>query len=85
MREAFGKDFVGVDPSTKKIYVQAEEDGEMMQVAIAMTCPKTPFTTESSIDGFPTGNFSAPDEFKPAEITTQEIDNVRKLIQELGL
>ena len=31
IREAFGKDFVGVDPSTKKIYVQAEEDGQMVQ------------------------------------------------------
>ena len=56
----------------------------MVQVAIAMTCPKTPFTTDA-IDGFPTGNFSAPDEFKPAEITSEEINNVRKLIKELGL
>lgn len=54
----------------------------MVQVAIAMTCPKTPFTVD---DGFSEGNFSAPDEFKPAEITSDEINNVRKLIQELGL
>ena len=82
MREAFGKDFIGVDLSTKKIYVQAEEDGEMVQIAIALTCPKTPFTVD---DGFSEGDFSAPDEFKPAEITSDEINNVRKLIQELGL
>lgn len=74
-----------MDPSTKKIYVQAEEDGEMVQVAIAMTCPKTPFVIDGGLDGFPEGNFNAPDEFKPAEITSEEINNVRKLIAELGL
>ena len=30
IRNAFGKDFIGIDPSSKKIYVQAEEDGEMV-------------------------------------------------------
>ena len=28
IREAFGKDFVGVDLSTKKIYVNCQENGE---------------------------------------------------------
>lgn len=87
LRDAFGKDFVGVDSSSKKIYVQAEEDGEMVQIAITMTCPKTPFVTGNNTtnDGFPTGNFGAPDVFQPAEITQNELDNVRKMIQELGL
>ena len=85
LRAAFGKDFIGVDPSTKKIYVQAEEDGEMVQVAIAMTCPKTPFTVEGAVDGFPEGNFAEPTTYKPAEITDDELNNVRKLIKELGL
>lgn len=87
LREAFGKDFVGVDTSTKKIYVQAEEDGEMVQVAIAMTCPKIPFATATTNanDGFPVGNYGTPDTFKPAEITQDELDNVRKMIKELGL
>ena len=47
IRNAFGKDFIGVDPSNKKIYVQAEEDGEMVQVAIGLSCPKVQF----SVDG----------------------------------
>ena len=87
LREVFDKDFIGVDPSTKKIYVQAEEDGEMIQVAINLTCPKTPFVVEGQVteDGFAKGNFSDPTEFKPAEMTENEIDNVRRLIRELGL
>ena len=85
LRAAFGKDFIGVDPSAKKIYIQAEEDGEMVQVAITMTCPKTPFTVENSVDAFPEGNFVKPSEYKPAEVTEGELDNIRKMIKELGL
>lgn len=83
IRETFGKDFVGVDPSTKKIYVQAEENGEMIQVAIAMTCPKTNFSVDG--DFVATGNFGQPDVFQPAEISTTEMENVRKLIKEFNL
>lgn len=84
IRNAFGKDFIGIDPSTKKLYVQADEDGEKVQIAITMTCPKTPFTVDGE-DSFPTGNFAEPDVFKPAQITNEELDNVRHLIKELGL
>ena len=58
----------------------------MVQVAITMTCPKTPFVADGeAVDGFPEGNFAAPTEYKPAEITNEELDNVRKMIKELGL
>lgn len=36
--EAFGDDFVGI--SDKKLYVWAEENGERIQVALTLTCPK---------------------------------------------
>ena len=49
-----------------------------------MTCPKTPFIVDGE-DSFPTGNFAEPDVFKPAQITNEELDNVRHLIKELGL
>ena len=40
IQKAFGEDFIGeVD---KKIYVWSEENGEKMQVALALTCPKVP-------------------------------------------
>ena len=84
IRAAFGADFLGV--ADKKIYVQADEDGEKVQVAISMTCPKIPFNTGSSTDSFEVnGNFGTPDTFKPAEITQDELDNVRNMIKELGL
>lgn len=84
LREVFGKDFLGI--ADKKLYVQAEEDGQMVQVAITMTCPKTPFITDgATADGFPEVNFADPTEYKPAEITSNELDNVRKMIKELGL
>lgn len=84
IREVFGKDFLGV--ADKKVYVQAEEDGQMVQVAITMTCPKTPFAASgTAADTFPEGNFAEPTEYKPAEITNEELDNVRKMIKELGL
>lgn len=87
IRNAFGKDFIGIDTSSKKLYVQAEEDGEMIQVAISMTCPKTPFVVDgmAADDGFSKGNFGEPSTYTPAEMTDKELDNVRKLIKELGL
>ena len=85
IREAFGKDFVGVDTATKKIYVNGYENGEVIQVAISMTCPKTPFAVPGSGDFEITGDFSAPDTFQPAEITKEETENIRKLIAEFGL
>ena len=36
--EAFGDDCVGI--SDKKLYVWAEENGERIQVALTLTCPK---------------------------------------------
>lgn len=84
--KAFGKDFVGI--VDKKIYVQAEEDGEMVQVAITMTCPKNPISAggEDGLDftsaATPAGE---PSVFQPAEITTEELDNVKKMLKELGL
>ncbi len=83
IRNAFGQDFIGVDTSAKKIYVQCPEDGEMVQVAISLTCPKTNFNPTG--DGFPTGDFREPTQYSPAEMTDKELDNVRNLIKELGL
>ena len=84
IRNAFGKNFLGtVD---KKLYVLADDGGgEMVNVAISMTCPKTPFAVPGSGDFEITGDFSAPDTFQPAEITKEETENIRKLIAEFGL
>ena len=62
------------------------EDGEMVQVCISMTCPKVPFSPDAVPgDGFPSGNYGEPTQYKPTEMTDGEMENVRKLIRELGL
>lgn len=42
---AFGADYIG--EQDKKIYVWADDGGEKVQIAISMTCPKTPIATEN--------------------------------------
>lgn len=44
--EAFGADFIG--NFDKKIYVWANDGGERVQIAISLTCPKTPVATSGS-------------------------------------
>lgn len=38
--EIFGQDFVG--EFDKKLYIWCDDGGERVQIAISMTCPKTP-------------------------------------------
>ena len=88
IRNAFGKNFVGV--FDKKLYVQADDgNGEMVQIAISMTCPKTAMPVGGVADGGLDFNnmpsSGSPTEFKPAEITVEETENIRKLLSELGL
>ena len=44
IEEVFGKNFLGIQD--KKIYVLSEENGEPVQVAISLTCPKNLFNGE---------------------------------------
>lgn len=45
IKEALGADFIGeVD---KKIYVWADDGGEKIQVALALTCPKVPIEVDA--------------------------------------
>lgn len=39
LAEGFGSRFLGI--ADKKIYILSEEDGELVPVALSMTCPKT--------------------------------------------
>ena len=86
IREAFGSDFVGV--SDKKLYVWADDEGERVQIAISLTCPKVPLGGTTVSEGLNFDDMPAqatPEAFKPAELTENETENVRKLLQELGL
>ena len=51
-----------------------------------MTCPKTNFAIPGATTEFSAGgNFGEPDVYQPAEITSDELENVRKMMRELGL
>ena len=89
--EAFGKDYIG--EHDKKIYVWTQENGERIQIAISMTCPKTMIdvgdaNAEVEVPG---GDFDwsmdtpAPPKPAPAEISQEEKDTVAELMAKLGL
>lgn len=80
----FGKDYAG--ELDKKHYVWATEDGERIQVAITLTCPKNPVLlgdNEQSTDL----NFEEDTPVSPttAEISEQEKQNIADLMARLGL
>lgn len=89
--QVFGADFIGeVD---KKIYVWAEENGEKIQIAISLTCPK--IAVAAAPAGVKNGGFDfetpaavapvASASFEPAEITNEERDNIAAMMARLGL
>lgn len=92
---AFGENYIGT--FDKKIYVMANDGGEMCQIAISLTCPKTPIATS----GFATsGDYDFSDTSTPAvttvastvvepknqvEITQEEQQNLADLLAKFGL
>ena len=86
--EAFGEDFLG--SYDKKYYVRAKENGQYVQIAISLTCPKTPVESFGSMDfgnnelNFEDGATIQPVK-KATEITSQEEENLKILLEKLGL
>ena len=89
IKAAFGADFVGeVD---KKLYVWADDGGERVQIALSMTCPKVMIETINTSEL----NYNAGRDFtnddtiaiapEKVEISDEERENVRKLMQRMGL
>ena len=75
IKEAFGADFIGV--FDKKLYIWADDGGERVQIALTMTCPKTFVGADVPVE--------TPDVFQPAEISQEEQDNLKALLDKLGL
>lgn len=82
IKEAFGSNFIGeID---KKIYVEAFENGEKVQVAISLTCPKTPVgrpTANSDLNFEEMGEVASPS----VEFTQEERDTLATLMAKIGL
>ena len=88
IQDVFGENFLG--EFDKKIYVQVPENGEMVQIAIALTCPKTPVTISSGpvVKGDRMDFDSEPVVSAPivkAEITAEERENIAAMMARLGL
>ena len=90
VKQAFGADFIG--EYDKKIYVWTTENGERIQIALSLTCPKVPVAIS---DNPTTGDFNFEDDapnvvvaagaYQPAEITKEERERVNDLMKRLGL
>lgn len=91
LQEVFGQDWIG--EYQKKYYVWATENGERIQIAISMTCPKV--QVEIAAPTTATGDFNFEDDapaapvvatgFAPAEITDEERARVVEMMKALGL
>ena len=89
--EIFGQDYIG--EYDKKIYVWANDGGERVQIAISLTCPKTPIVVDNTVSSTEDWDFSDSPKIapiavaaaEPAEITQEEIDNLSSLLGKLGL
>lgn len=89
IQTTFGDNFLG--EFDKKIYVQVPENGEMVQIAIALTCPKNPIVVSSGpiikgdkmdFDSEATISISST---QNVEITNEERENIAAMMARLGL
>ena len=99
IKEAFGSDYLG--EADKKLYVLGEENGQKVQIAIALTCPKvevafanapaatTTYATNSDGDwDFSDAAASVKKTVSAApsaEITQDERERLAQLMAQLGL
>lgn len=86
---AFGTDYIGeVD---KKVYVWADDGGEKVQIAIALTCPKNPVEA-GGVSAAPASGWDFSDKtvtasapVSRAEITPEEQARIADMMSRLGL
>lgn len=90
IQQAFGADYIG--EYDKKIYVWTTENGERIQIAMSLTCPKvqvsvadTPVTGDFNFEDDAPNVVVAAGAYQPADITPEERERVNDLIKKLGL
>ena len=88
IKQAFGSDYVG--EYDKKIIVFADDGGERVQIALSMTCPKTMMGIAENTMSYNQGiDFTNDNVIIPpsqsTEISEEEKENVRKLMERIGL
>lgn len=75
--------FKGSFVKDKKIYIPMKEDGQDVQVALTLTCPKNPVSIEESAAAFDWS--SSTPEKKNIDLTPAEKEKVEELIKKLNL
>ena len=89
LKEVFGDEYIG--ENSNKHYIWANDGAEKVQIAISLTCPKTPIGTVDVTSAFSDGmDFEAAPvvaqtTFVPAEITEQETQTIADMMAALGL
>lgn len=85
IRTAFGEDFITIQDN--KIYVYGRENGEKIQVAIALTCPKNQVSAAAPSEAPQDWDFSdpTPPPQTKIEISKDEQQNLEDLMKRLGL
>lgn len=93
LQSAFGDNYIG--EFDKKYYLWADDGGEMVQIAITMTCPKVPIEVgeaygSASENTDSNGDWSwdsddSPKKFEPVMISEDEKKNLEDLMKQLGL
>lgn len=93
LKEVFGDSFKG--EYNKAYYINVNASGETVQVKVALTCPKTPVEFDETTNSTPAGDFdwsdgasvtpAAVSKAEPAEITDEEINNIKTMLENLGL
>lgn len=79
IQEAFGENFVGL--VDKKLYINVKDgpNGEVVQLAIALTMPKTPVTADAVPVAAPKVDANAAWESKPSTPTKLSADDEKKV------
>lgn len=86
---AVGADYLG--EQDKKYYFNSKENGEVVQVAVSLTCPKTPVVFNGRggdlnfDDDEPGAAAAAPVGTSPVEMTEDEQATLERLMKELDL
>lgn len=79
IQEAFGPDFLGI--VDKKLYISAKENGENVQIAITLTCPKENLEFAAA----PVTQATSQATPSTAQFTSQEKETIEKLMRRVGL
>lgn len=93
LKEAFGDKYLG--ENAKKYYILEDDNGEKVQICIALTCPKAPveFGDTSAVSAqtatgdwdFTESAFANVPVTPKAKVTEEEISNIQDMMKRLGL